>query len=62
MSKFRVRVLRDTTLYADVEVEAEDASEAEEKAQMLALRGQVKFHLSDDSSAPYIADDETEEV
>lgn len=62
MSKFRVRVLKDTTLYSDVEVEAEDEAEAEEIAQMRALQGEVKFLLSDDASAPYIADDETEEV
>jgi len=62
VSKFRVRVLKDTTLWADVEVDADDEAGAEEEAQMIALQGGVTFSLSCEASAPYIADDETTEI
>ena len=61
MSKFRVRLLKDATLYRDVEVEAEDEGEAEEQAQELAF-GPGRWELSDDTGAPYVAEDATEEV
>lgn len=61
MPKFRVRLLMDATLYRDVIVEAEDGDEAEEQAQELAF-GPGRWELSDDTGAPYVAGDETEEV
>jgi hypothetical protein len=61
MSKYRVRLLRDATLYLDVVVEAEDETEAEEQAQMAAF-GPARWELSDDTGAPYVAGGSTEEV
>ena len=62
MPKFRVHVVKETTLYCDVEIDAEDLCEAEETAQQLALEGKLTFNLSDEAGAPYIAEDATEEV
>ena len=62
MPKFNVRLLRDTTRYVDVEVEAEDLVEAEEEAQLLGFQPGLKWRVSDESGAPYVSEDETEEV
>lgn len=63
MPKFRVMVIRPTTQYAFIEVEADDESVAEEEAQIRALQGNVEWELSTEpSGAPYVLDDETEEV
>ncbi len=61
MAKFRVHLLKDATLYRDVIVEADDEASAEEEAQLLAFEP-ARWELSDDTGAPYVADDGTEEV
>jgi len=64
MSKyFKVRVLRDTTEYADLCIDADSAEHAEEEAQLQALRNHgIDWERSTDPGAPYVADDKTEEL
>jgi len=63
MPGFRVRVLRDRTEYADLYIEADDADQAEEEAQIRALRNHsIDWELSTDAGSPRVADDETVEV
>ena len=63
MPGFRVRVLRDRTEYADLYIEADDAEQAEEEAQIRALRDRgIDWEASTDVGAPYVDEDGTEEV
>ncbi len=62
MPGFKVRVLRDTTEYADLYIEADNESAAEEEAQIRALQHGIDWERSTDAGAPYVAEDETEEV
>lgn len=61
MPKYRVRLIKDTTLYRDVIVEARNRDEAEDEAEELAFDS-GRWELSDDTSAPYVAEDGIEEV
>ena len=63
MPGYKVRVLRDTTEYADLFIEADSEELAEEAAQIKALRDHgIDWERSTDAGPPRVAEDETEEV
>lgn len=63
MKTFKVRVIADTTVYADIKVKARDEAQAEEIAQKKANEGSVKWNISDnDKQDIRIDSDSTEEL
>lgn len=58
MPKFKVRVIAETTVYADVEVEALNEDDAEELALKKAKNGEVRYELSEGNALDW----ESEEV
>lgn len=63
MPGYKVRVVRDTTDYADLFIEADSEELAEEEAQIQALQDHgIDWERSTDAGTPRVAEDETEEV
>ena len=62
MANFRVRVVRTTTQYADLYIEADDSFLAEEEAQIQAIQGGVSWELSDEAGSPGVDSDDTEKL
>ena len=62
MPTYRVRVVKPTTLYADLYIEAGDEDEAEEIAQIEALSSRPEWELSSDCEAPWVDSEDIEEI
>ncbi len=62
MPKFKVMLVRATTKYAFVEIEADTASQAEELAGKREVGDKAEWELSCDSEPHWVDDDSTEEI